>query len=211
MQREMKIGILAILVIGLTSWGFQYLKGRNLFDNSLHLKTMVNDAQQIQVGAPIYYKGTSIGKVSDVAISANNQVTLGLNITNPKIEIPKSAIAEIYSEGIVQRKTAIELLFENGCDGRECAENGDLLRGRNRSLWNVVVQTVVSGLTELDTLGQQMSKELQENYNVNIHELKEEARKAMQNGAKSFSKEIKHNHLNLNIKIDSTGIHWEKK
>lgn len=211
MQKEMKIGIFATLIIGLSAWGFQFLRGRNLFDNSLHLKATFGDAQHLQTGAPVHYKGTQVGRVTNIDITNGNQVTVSFDITNPKIEVPKSAIAELYTEGILQRKTAMDLLFENPCDGRDCAENGDILRGRNRSLWNSVVQTVLSGVAELDTLSKEVGRELKENYDIDLDSIKKEANQVMQKGVKEFHKEIKTNKLNIKISIDSNGVRWEKK
>lgn len=207
----MKIGIVATLIIGLSAWGFQFLRGRNLFDNSLHLKATFGDAQHLQTGAPVHYKGTQIGQITNIELTNGSQVTVSFDVTNPKIEVPKSAIAELYTEGIVQRKTAMDLLFENPCYGRDCAENGDILRGRNRSLWNNIVQTVLSSVAQLDTLGKEVGRELKKNYNIDLDSIKKEASEAMKKGQTTFHKEIKTNKLNIKISIDSNGVRWEKK
>lgn len=211
MQKEMKIGIFATLIIGLSAWGFQFLKGNSLFDNSLHLKTTFSSAQQLQVGSLVRHKGVEVGQVTHIDFGNDGQILVSFSVKNRNIEIPKSAIAELHTQGIIQRSSVIDLLFENACYGRDCAENGDILRGRDRSLWNNLVETVVSGVTALDTLGKEFEQELKQKYQIDLDALKKEAKDAMEKGAKNFEKQIKTNNLNIKISIDSNGISWQKK
>lgn len=159
----------------------------------------------------MHYKGVQVGQVNHIEIANDNQIAVSFDVTNPTIEVPKSAIAERYTEGIVQHKTAMDLLFENPCFGRDCAENGDILRGRNRSLWNNMVQTVLSSVAELDALGKVLGRELKQNYHIDLGLAQKKANQAMQKGVKEFHKEIKTNKLNIKIAIDSNGVRWEKK
>jgi phospholipid/cholesterol/gamma-HCH transport system substrate-binding protein len=83
-----------------------------------------------------------------------------LNI-NTEIAIPKNAIAAIRPSGIVGGKI-VELLFEKPCDGDDCAQSGDHLKGVNQGYLDAMVgkeqlhsylQVLKDGLVDIyDTL-----------------------------------------------------------
>lgn len=64
--REIKTAILAILAILLFIFGFNYLKGKDLFDNANKVLAKFDNSYGLTNSAPVSYNGIQVGKVYDV-------------------------------------------------------------------------------------------------------------------------------------------------
>ena len=132
-SNEAKIGILAVITVVLSIWGYKFLKGQNILDRTLTLSADFMDAKQINKSAPIYFRGVQIGTIKEIIFKPDNgtKATLILNIKqNPGI--PKNAIAVLFSNGVLSGM-AMNLEFEKTCSGDDCATNGDYIAGRTMS------------------------------------------------------------------------------
>ena len=130
MRNEIKIGILAILAIGLSIWGYQYLKGKNLFSNSVLLYVEYQDVDLLKSSDPVYINGFQVGVVTSLQLKPADMQTIVAEISlNRGIKVPKNAVAEIVSTSVMSGK-AIRLQFDQPCSGEDCAESGDYLRGK---------------------------------------------------------------------------------
>ncbi len=63
--RELKTGIIAILTIIAFIWGFNFLKGKNLFDNSKVFYVEYNNVQGLSMSAPVTINGLKVGNVTN--------------------------------------------------------------------------------------------------------------------------------------------------
>lgn len=129
-SKEIKIGILASATVIASVWGYKFLKGNDLFDNSINLLTEIDNANQITKSAPIFFRGAQIGVVSEIIFPQNDvtKIILKLNIKE-KIAIPKNAEAVLFPNGVMGG-TAVEIVFDKPCKGDDCAKNNDRLVGR---------------------------------------------------------------------------------
>ena len=128
-SNEAKIGIFATLTIIAAFLGYNFLKGKSILNKSVTLYTDIPDAKQLPRSAPIFFRGVEVGNVQDLFFKADGKknVTLALNFKqNPGI--PKNAVAQLFSNGVLGG-TAVELLFDHTCEGGDCADNGDYLKG----------------------------------------------------------------------------------
>lgn len=132
MSNETRIGILAIVAIGLSLWGYKFIMGSNMFSSSLMLKTEYADVAQLSKSNPVFLNGKQIGVVSDIYFepTALQSVIVELEITED-LPIPKSAKAELMSTGLIGGK-GIELKFDGPCSGANCAVEGDKIQGTQK-------------------------------------------------------------------------------
>ena len=130
-SNEAKIGLFATLTIAAAFWGYKFLKGESIVNRSITLYVELEDAQQINKSAPIYFHGVEIGKVVDIFFKPDQNLTkatLALNFKqNPGI--PKDARAVLFSNGILNGR-AINLDFDHPCNSTDCAAvQGDYIKG----------------------------------------------------------------------------------
>lgn len=99
-SREIKAAVLVIMSILMFLWGYNFLKGKNLFDSSNKLYVVYENVAGLATSAPVTLNGLTIGKVNSITINPDGKLLVELHITTD-FPISKSSIAEIYDSGIV--------------------------------------------------------------------------------------------------------------
>ena len=133
-SNEFKIGIMAILVVGLSIWGYKFLKGKNLLKPSNIFYVRYENVASLAATSPVMIRGMNVGTVSDVSLD-KDMVSIIVTLDLKKgIDIPKDAEAVIVSTGLMGGK-AIDLIVKQACSGDGCAEPGTFLNGRAKGLF----------------------------------------------------------------------------
>ncbi|TEW72222.1 MCE family protein [Gramella jeungdoensis] len=133
MSRELKTGVVAVLVIALFIWGYNYLKGLNLFDGPI--KTYFTEYQNVQglnTASVVTINGVDVGKVVNITFH-NDEEKRGTLIVEFSVEndfeFSKNSVAKIYSASLMGGKSlAIVPSYEG-----ETALPGDYLKGEIES------------------------------------------------------------------------------
>ena len=130
MSKEVRIAILAILVLAASFWGYKFLLGTNLFSNSTDLYVEYDYVGELQVASPVYINGFKAGVVTDIRLKKEDMRTIVVAINiGTGIQVPQNAIAEVFVTGVMGSK-ALRLVFDRPCSGPDCAANGSYLKGR---------------------------------------------------------------------------------
>lgn len=124
-SREIKVAVLVILSIVLFYWGFVFLKGRNLFDNSNKLYAVYDNVAGLVVSAPVTINGLNIGKVNTIEMLPDGKMKVELVITNEQIQIAKSSTAQIMDSGLIGGR---EIAILNNFSDKNFVESGDTLK-----------------------------------------------------------------------------------
>jgi phospholipid/cholesterol/gamma-HCH transport system substrate-binding protein len=134
MSRELKIGILTVVVMVCMIWGYTFLKGRNLLTSSNELFSTYSDISDLNVSSPVLVNGYKIGTVTRIRMNKTNVKLMDVfYLVDSDYKIPKSAVAYLKPLGIVDGK-GIFLEFDKACTGSDCVVSGDELKGGSRSL-----------------------------------------------------------------------------
>ncbi len=157
MSYETRIGLFAVIVIGIFFWGYSFLKGQNVLTSSKLLYVEYKAVDQLAVSAPVTIKGFQVGTVQDMVLEPKlmQSIIVTLNIDRG-IEIPKNAIAWIKSQGVMSGN-GISIEFKSPCSGADCVESGDNLEGKVKGLlYSMVDPSEIPAYT--DQLGLGLSK-----------------------------------------------------
>ena len=136
MRYEVKIGILALVAIGFSFWGFKFIQGSNLFSSSNYYQVNYDNVAGLTVGTPVQISGVNVGSVSSIYLNQEQvgRVEVMLDI-NDDINVPKDAQALIIADGVLGGKL-IELRFAKPCLGNgDCAEDGSELEGKTLGMF----------------------------------------------------------------------------
>jgi phospholipid/cholesterol/gamma-HCH transport system substrate-binding protein len=128
-SREIKVAVLVILSIVLFYWGFVFLKGRNLFDNSTKLYAVYDNVAGLVVSAPVTINGLNIGKVNSIEMLPDGKMKVELIITNAQIQIAKSSTAQIMDSGLIGGR---EIAILNNFSDKNFVESGDILKASDK-------------------------------------------------------------------------------
>ena len=132
-SREFKTGVVAVMVIALFIWGYNYMKGLNLFDGPLNTyKTVYNNVQGLNTASVVTINGVEVGKVVRINFNKDpdkrGQLIVEFSVEND-FEFSKNSIAKIYSASLMGGKSlAVVPSFEG-----EMANPGDFLQGEIES------------------------------------------------------------------------------
>jgi phospholipid/cholesterol/gamma-HCH transport system substrate-binding protein len=162
MSNEVKVGILAIVAIAVSFWGYKFIMGKNVLLKSNTYKAYYKNVDRMQVGTVVFINGVDVGSVASVGLMDDIDRTVEVLIDlNPGMRIPKNTTAVIVSTGFMGGK-AVKLEYDKPCSGDDCAKPGDTINGEFRDLlgsmvgeedMRTYVKIVKDGLQEvIDTL-----------------------------------------------------------
>ncbi len=135
-SRTLKVGALAIVSIGILIWGYTYLKGKNIFQDSTQIYVEYDNIDGLSTSAPVIINGFKIGIVSQVYLKEDysGKIMVVLDITEPLSIEKEGVVAKIESSSIMGGKQVI-LNFPKGvCNGENCLASGDTIKGETLSL-----------------------------------------------------------------------------
>ena len=132
-SREFKTGVVAVVIISLFIWGYNYMKGLNLFDGPLQTYfTEYTNVQGLNTSSVVTINGVEVGKVLDIKFSKDETKRGRLIVefsVEEDFEFSKNSVAKIYSASLMGGKSlAIVPSYEG-----ETAVSGDFLRGEIES------------------------------------------------------------------------------
>lgn len=123
LSKEIKVSLVAILAIAILVWGFNYLKGTNLFVKSNSVYAVYPKVPGLAVSAPIIINGVQSGIVDAVYFhpDKSSRVIVRLNITEDNLLIPKDSRADLISIDFLGSK-AIGLKLGESSEGIQAGD-----------------------------------------------------------------------------------------
>jgi len=126
LSKELKTGIIAIVVIGLFIWGFSFIKGSNLFDDNRVFYAEYDNVQGLSPSAPVTINGLKVGTINQIDFHPDKVGRLIVKFSlESKFKFSKNSIAQIYSPDFISGKSIKIITSING----NTAVSGDTLAG----------------------------------------------------------------------------------
>lgn len=112
-KKYIMFGVFAILVLIASYWGFNFIKGADLFEKRSKYYVFYDRIDGLGVASPVYINGYKIGQVTqvDLLIERGGIIMVTLE-TGSEFQIPDSSIAEIFSTDLMGTK-GIQLIISN--------------------------------------------------------------------------------------------------
>ena len=104
MKKELKIGILAIVVLTATFLVINFLRGKDLMNREYELVSFYDDVQGLMPSSAVYIKGYKAGTVTDVTYDKEKS---GFNVTctiSRDFAVPEDSKMTIYSADLMGGK-----------------------------------------------------------------------------------------------------------
>ncbi len=122
-NNETKVGIITVFAVTILILGYNYLKGKDIFTDTVDIYAEYSQINGIKESNPILYNGFVVGKITKLSLSSRGTIIARLTI-KPELQIPDNTIAKIVSQDLLGAK-AIELFLG---DSRTFIEEGDTIR-----------------------------------------------------------------------------------
>jgi phospholipid/cholesterol/gamma-HCH transport system substrate-binding protein len=129
MSKELKTGIVVVIIIVLFFWGFNFLKGQNLLDgNSRYFEVEYSKIGGLMKSSPVTINGLKVGKVDKNEFNENpekrGQLIVRFSLKN-RFQFSKKSIVKIYSPNPLAGSSLAVIPNYEG----EMAVSGDVLQG----------------------------------------------------------------------------------
>ncbi len=125
MNKELKVGFIAILSIVLLFVGINYLKGLNVLNSSRDYYAKYENIGGLQVGSPVQLNGFKIGMVSNIDLLLDYKQYLLVTISiDHDLNIPSNSVCKIVNQDLMGSK-GISLIVG---DSNNFSDIGDTLK-----------------------------------------------------------------------------------
>ena len=151
--REGSVGLLILL--GILSFGglFLWLRGLNLGNKSYQVKVDFDTTAGMQPGAPVRYRGVSVGRVLRIE-PGPNFARITIEISSNKLVMPRNVLVEANQVGLIG-ETSIDIVpqgklqsvalemnpLARDCDGELILCNGAVLPGEVGVSYDTLIRT----------------------------------------------------------------------
>jgi phospholipid/cholesterol/gamma-HCH transport system substrate-binding protein len=125
-SKELKVGILAVVTVGLLYFGFNFLKGSDLFSNTNTYFVVYDNVDGLTSSNPVTLNGLSIGRVQSIKIQQeqNNQLLVAMEVRDD-IVIRQGSQAILADGGLLGDKAIRLKISPTGA----ALQDGDTLQG----------------------------------------------------------------------------------
>ena len=211
--REIKVGVLATVCIFLLFFGFNYLKGVNIFSSIHSFRGVYTNIHGLELQAPVYIRGYKVGQVDniDYDFTRDSSFTVDISIKR-NINLPEGTRMALVSDGIMGGM-AIELILP----ATEVASREDIaylptgaiipttvVPGLLDGLQEAVIQPLSNTLASLDTLVGQLQAQLDNNHIESILSNADIAVADLQSSSKQLKQVMSHQVPSVITKLDTT-------
>lgn len=211
--REIKVGILAVVCIFLLFFGFNYLKGVNIFSSIHSFHGVYTNIHGLELQAPVYIRGYKVGQVDniDYDFTRDSSFTVDISIKR-NINLPEGTRMALVSDGIMGGM-AIELLLP----ATEVASKEDIaylptgatipttvVPGLLDGLQESVIQPLSNTLASLDTILGQLETQLDNNHIESILSNADLAVADLQTSSQQLKQVMSHQVPSVVTKLDTT-------
>lgn len=124
--KEFKIGIIITAAIGLFIWGFNFLKGFNLFSHKYELYAVYPKIDGLIEANPLLINGYKVGQINKISLTqkaSGEYAVLVKFLLTEDVQIPKHSVAKAVSSDLLGSK-AVEIIYSNET---EFVKSGDTL------------------------------------------------------------------------------------
>jgi phospholipid/cholesterol/gamma-HCH transport system substrate-binding protein len=91
LSKEFKIGLIVIISLAVLYWGFNFLKGEDIFSNERVFIALYKDVGGLDKANPVTVNGLTVGHVRDMNFSNDGKANVVIElIINNSIAIPKN-------------------------------------------------------------------------------------------------------------------------
>jgi phospholipid/cholesterol/gamma-HCH transport system substrate-binding protein len=137
-NKETKIGIIAIIIISCFIWGYHFLKGKNILTTNDSFYAIYSNIDGLEEASPVIISGYKVGVVESIKLHGIQKDKIIVKFSlEEDLDLPLNTEAIIYPASLIAGK-AIKINFTNA---KEYHQNGDTLIG-------ILEKDIISSLSD---------------------------------------------------------------
>lgn len=160
-SREIKTALIAILIIVSSIWGFNFLKGKNIFQHSYEYYARYNRLEGLVESGTVYIKGYKVGNITNINYDYNGSGDFIVKIVLTKdYEIPYGSYVIIKTSNLIASAKDLEIVLGDSSLLHHIGDTLPSLKGEGlselidpiTSKINMTLQTIDQTLKTLGTI-----------------------------------------------------------
>lgn len=155
MRKEVKLGIIACIIIAATFLAVDFLKGKDLFTNDIKLHTSYSSVEGLSVSTPVTIQGYKVGNITEMSYDPQQRIyNISFTVLS-EFDIPNDSYLEVYSSDILGSK-ALRIILGSSA---EYFTSGESIKGEIASdLIGKLTSELSSTKSQVDTLLTNLNK-----------------------------------------------------
>jgi phospholipid/cholesterol/gamma-HCH transport system substrate-binding protein len=150
LTKEIKTGIVVVVAIAITVYGFNFLKGRDIFSTNTDLYAVYTNVDGLTSNNTVMINGFKVGTVRDVTLDPKtNKLIVHFIITDDNAIITDSSDCQIFSDGLLGYK-AIRITTRPG--GKPVQDKDTLIGTNEQGIKDQVNAMVIPLKKKLESL-----------------------------------------------------------
>ena len=148
-KREAKIAIVVSVIIFLFIWGFQFLKGKNLFSSYNYYYAVFDKVDGLQKSSIVTIRGYTVGLVSDISFASDtlNRLVVEIGVIKD-FKIPDNSTMTIVSDLLGTK--SVDLITGSSSN---IAANGSFLRDSiGSSIFDIIEEDLKPVIKNADNM-----------------------------------------------------------
>ena len=146
MRKEVKIGIIGILALGMLFLGINYLKGVRMFHASSYYYVEFTDINGLANSSPVFASGYKVGLVRDIQYNHANPGHVVVEVEmDQDMRVPKGSKGELVTDMLGTVKMNLILNLQN----KEHYQPGDTILGMVNNGLMGIAETVMPKVEQL--------------------------------------------------------------
>ncbi|MBN2523383.1 MAG: MCE family protein [Bacteroidales bacterium] len=113
-SKEAKIGLIAIVVLAISIWGYNFLKGKNILKSTDHYYVLFDRADGLIESGNVMLKGYKIGNITSLEFDHENSGKFRVKIVlEEKVKIPMHSVVRIKQVNPLASTSDLELILSD--------------------------------------------------------------------------------------------------
>jgi len=168
-KNEIKIALTVIISIGFFIWGFNFLKGKDIFSNQRTFYTVYPQVSGLVESAPVLINGLKVGQINSIYLNPDNSGRIIVKfLVETNYKLPVNTVAKIVNTDLIGTK-AIELKIGNK---PALLKDNDTLKSEIQSSFQEIINKKLAQIDSIFTsIGTIMSPENQEHITNSLSSL----------------------------------------
>ena len=148
-KKEIIVAVLAILALFLLYFGFNYLKGINIFNKTTYYVVKFEKMNGLVAQCPVYVKGYKVGMVDNIVYDFTKPQSFTVEFSvNDDIRLPKGTEVSLVPDGLISGE-ALELIIPTDSITSWYAKGDTLPSSITPGMLNAVAEAVLSQLSPI--------------------------------------------------------------
>lgn len=154
-SRELKVGLLSVVTIGMLYFGFNFLKGSDVFSPNHEYYVIYDSIDGLTSSNPVMLNGLSVGQVRKITIQQQHDNRLLVTLDIRKDIILRQGTQAVLADGGLLGGKLIRL--EISPTGRQLETGDTLINGQEAGIQALLQERTLPVITHADSLVQNLT------------------------------------------------------